>query len=104
MNARTIAPVDVPPPSTSGAKPVTTSRYTILDRQKPTLRHVLARWETLLALLLLAVFVIGGVSLEHFLDPYNLLDGTVNFSEKALIAELAAMNAAFPLGMAAGAK
>lgn len=86
MNARTIAPVDVPPPITSGAKTVTTSRYTILDRQKPTLRHVLARWETLLALLLLAVFVIGGVSLEHFLDPYNLLDGTVNFSEKALIA------------------
>lgn len=86
MNARTIAPVDVPPPITSGARPVTTSRYTILDRQKPTLRHVLARWETLLALLLLAVFVIGSASLEHFLDPYNLLDGTVNFSEKALIA------------------
>jgi rhamnose transport system permease protein len=78
MNARTIVQVNVQPPVTPGARPVTTSRYTILDRQKPTLRHVLARWETLLALLLLAVFVIGGVSLEHFLDPYNLLDGTVN--------------------------
>jgi len=63
-----------------------TSRYTILDRQPLGLRHALGRWESLLALLLIALFVCGGAVLPHFLDPYNLLDGTSNFSEKALIA------------------
>jgi rhamnose transport system permease protein len=63
-----------------------TSRYTILDREKPSLRQLATRWESLLALLLVAVFTAGGVALPHFLDPYNLLDGTANFSEKALIA------------------
>lgn len=82
MNATTIAPVETP----AAAKPAPTSRYTILDRQKPGLRGAVTRWESLLALLLLGVFVAGGVTLPHFLDPYNLLDGTVNFSEKALIA------------------
>jgi len=62
------------------------ARHTILERERTTLRHLLARWETLLTLLLLAVFVTGGALLPHFLDPYNLLDGTANFSEKALIA------------------
>jgi rhamnose transport system permease protein len=63
-----------------------TSRYTILDRQAIGLRQVVGRWESLLAMLLVALFVIGGAVLPHFLDPYNLLDGTSNFSEKALIA------------------
>ncbi|MFC5462651.1 ABC transporter permease [Massilia niabensis] len=63
-----------------------TSRYTILDRQKVGLRHLLGRWESLLAMLLVVLFVFGGAALPHFLDPYNLLDGTSNFSEKALIA------------------
>ncbi|MEW7847624.1 ABC transporter permease [Massilia aurea] len=75
MNASTLAETKAPP-----------SRYTILDRQKPAVRHLVTRWETLLALLLLAVFVTGGAVLPHFLDPYNLLDGTATFSEKALIA------------------
>jgi rhamnose transport system permease protein len=82
VNASTIAQTE----AQTGIPPEKTSRYTILDRQQPTLRHVLARWETLLALLLVAVFVLGGVVQPHFLDPYNLLDGTANFSEKALIA------------------
>ena len=86
MNATSIAQVEPPLDIKTVNDSSHTSRYTILDRKKPGLRHVLARWETLLALLLLAVFVAGGVTLEHFLDPYNLLDGTVNFSEKALIA------------------
>ena len=86
MNASTIAQVESTPKTKTVNESAHTSRYTILDRQRPSLRHVLARWETLLALLLLAVFIAGGVTLEHFLDPYNLLDGTVNFSEKALIA------------------
>ena len=82
MNATTIAQTV----AQTEADAVTTSRYTILDREKPALRHLVKRWESLLALLLLAVFVAGGVTLPHFLDPYNLLDGTANFSEKALIA------------------
>jgi rhamnose transport system permease protein len=64
----------------------TSSRYTILDRKAIGLRQVLGSWESLLAMLLVALFVIGGALLPHFLDPYNLLDGTSNFSEKALIA------------------
>lgn len=64
----------------------TTSRYTILDRQAVGLRQVLGSWESLLAMLLVLLFAIGGTVLPHFLDPYNLLDGTSNFSEKALIA------------------
>jgi len=62
------------------------SRHSIQERAPGALRHLATRWESLLALLLLAVFVAGGVTLPHFLDPYNLLDGTANFSEKALIA------------------
>jgi rhamnose transport system permease protein len=76
MNARTLEqPVEK-----------TTSRYTILDRQPGSLRQALGRWESLLAILLVLLFALGGAMLPHFLDPYNLLDGTANFSEKALIA------------------
>ena len=63
-----------------------TSRYTILDRETPRLATLLGRWESLLAMLFVAVFVANSVALPHFLDLYNLLDGTQNFSEKALIA------------------
>jgi rhamnose transport system permease protein len=67
-------------PSTGG------SRYTILDRESVGFRRLLGRWESLLALLLLAVFAACSIALPHFLDIYNLLDGTANFSEKAMIA------------------
>lgn len=73
-------------PTTTMHTETTTSRYTILDREAPRLKAVLGRWETLLALLLLAVFAGAGIALPHFLDLDNLLDGTQNFSEKALIA------------------
>jgi rhamnose transport system permease protein len=63
-----------------------TSRYTILDREAVKLKTILGRWESLLAMLLVAIFVIGSVAQPNFLDLYNLLDGTQNFSEKALIA------------------
>ena len=86
MNATTIVQTKNMTDSVAEPTPGGASRYAILDREKPALRHVVARWESLLALLLLAVFVAGGVTLPHFLDPYNLLDGTANFSEKALIA------------------
>jgi rhamnose transport system permease protein len=62
------------------------SRYTILDRETPRLKTILGRWESLLAMLFVAVFAANSIALPHFLDLYNLLDGTQNFSEKALIA------------------
>ncbi|WP_375341610.1 ABC transporter permease [Massilia phyllosphaerae] len=71
-------------PTPQSNKP--TSRYTILDREAVKLKSVLGRWETLLALLLIVVFTVNSIVLPHFLDLYNLLDGTQNFSEKALIA------------------
>ncbi|MBV7534679.1 ABC transporter permease [Duganella sp. sic0402] len=62
------------------------SRYVIADRPGFGLRALLARRESLLALLLLLAFLTNGVLLPHFLDLDNLADGTFNFSEKALIA------------------
>jgi rhamnose transport system permease protein len=63
-----------------------TSRYTILDRETPRLKTMLGSWESLLAMLFIVVFAANSIALPHFLDLYNLLDGTQNFSEKALIA------------------
>lgn len=72
-----------PSPLISGIK---TSRYTIRDSEQFRLGSVLRRWETLLALILLAVFVGNSLLLPNFFDLYNLADSTFNFSEKALIA------------------
>jgi rhamnose transport system permease protein len=63
-----------------------TSRYTILDRETVGIKAILTRWESLLAILLMLVFVTGSATLPGFFDLYNLLDATQNFSEKALIA------------------
>jgi rhamnose transport system permease protein len=62
------------------------SRYVIADRPGFRLGALLGRWESLLALLLVAAFAANAIVLPHFLDLYNLADGTFNFSEKALIA------------------
>lgn len=63
-----------------------TSRYTILDREAVKLKSILGRWESLLAMLFVLVFIANSVAQPYFLDLENLLDGTSNFSEKALIA------------------
>ena len=68
------------------ASATSASRYTILDRQPTQLKHVLGRWESLLALLMVVVFVANSLILPNFFDLHNLFDGTFNFSEKALIA------------------
>ena len=44
------------------------------------------RWESLLFLILAAVFVAFSLLSPAFLDPYNLFDATFNFLEKAIIA------------------
>lgn len=62
------------------------SRYLIADRPGFRLRGVVEKWESLLVLLLAAMFIAGGLLLPNFLDLHNLSDSTFNFSEKALIA------------------
>jgi len=56
--------------------------------ERPPLRlsDWLLRWEVLLALLLVIVFVANSLATPWFLDIYNLADATYNFSEKAIIA------------------
>lgn len=63
-----------------------TSRYTIAERQGFQFKEFLSRWETLLAILFVLVFVLNSLFLPNFFDLYNLADSTFNFSEKALIA------------------
>ena len=62
------------------------SRYLIADRAGFRLRGVFEKWESLLVLLLAALFIAGGLLLPNFLDLHNLSDSTFNFSEKSLIA------------------
>jgi rhamnose transport system permease protein len=52
-------------------------------RRRPSL---LARWESVLVLLLVAICAANGAASPYFLDVQNLLDSTQNFSEKALLA------------------
>jgi rhamnose transport system permease protein len=61
-------------------------RYLIADRPAFRLRGLFEKWESLLVLLLGAMFIVGGLLLPNFLDLHNLTDSTFNFSEKALIA------------------
>ncbi|MGS0743896.1 ABC transporter permease [Glaciimonas sp. GG7] len=68
------------------ASDITTSRYTIGERKGFRFRELMGRWETLLGLLFIMVFIANSVLLPNFFDFYNLADSTFNFSEKALIA------------------
>ena len=58
----------------------------VLDRPKHGLTDRLLRWESILLVLLVAVFVANALATPWFLDIYNLADATYNFSEKAIIA------------------
>lgn len=44
------------------------------------------RWETLLLLVALAIFVFNAFASPYFLNPWNLSDASFNFTEKAIIA------------------
>lgn len=61
-------------------------KHVIADSGGFTWGALLRRWETLLLGVLVIVVVFGSLTLNEFLDPYNLADSTFNFSEKALIA------------------
>lgn len=56
------------------------------DRLGSRTTDIVYSWETLLILVLLAVFTINSLASPYFLDPWNLSDATFNFTEKALIA------------------
>jgi rhamnose transport system permease protein len=72
------------PTSTASLQPA--SRYVVSDRAPRRLADMLLRWETILVILLVAVFVSNTLISPYFLDLYNLADTTYNFSEKAIIA------------------
>ena len=61
----------------------TASRYGTVDRLPRTLGERILRWESLLVLLLIAVFIVNSLLSPYFLDPYNLFDATFNFNERA---------------------
>ena len=59
--------------------------------KSPTARRagsptILLRWESILVVLLIGVIVVNASISPYFLDFYNLLDATFNFSEKAILA------------------
>ena len=48
--------------------------------------HALVRWETVLALAVVAEFVFFSTVSPYFLNPYTLSDATFNFTERGVIA------------------
>ena len=65
---------------------MTSLRYEVADRRRTAASDIWLRWEVLLLVLLAAVMVINSRLSPWFLDYYNLLDSTFNFSEKAIMA------------------
>jgi rhamnose transport system permease protein len=58
----------------------------IPDRLTSRASQMIWSWESLLLIVLAAVFTINSFASPYFLDPWNLSDATFNFTEKALIA------------------
>ncbi len=67
------------------SSPASAPRYEVADRPTLRLADILLRWETILVLLLIGVFVFNASISPYFLDFYNLSDATFNFSEKAIL-------------------
>jgi len=65
---------------------MTSLRYEVADRRKPAAADFWLRWEVLLLVLLAVVMLVNSRLSPWFLDYYNLLDSTFNFSEKAIMA------------------
>ena len=70
---------------------VSSARYEVADRAPRRFSDFALAWETILTLLLIAVFVVNTIASPYFLDVYNLSDATFNFSEKAIVALAMAM-------------
>lgn len=58
----------------------------LTDRPRRSWTQWIQRWEIILAALLAVVFMVNTQLSPYFLDIYNLIDSTFNFSEKAIIA------------------
>lgn len=58
----------------------------IPDRLKSPAERALKSWESLLFVVMVAIFVVNSFASPYFLDPWNLSDATFNFTEKALVA------------------
>ena len=58
----------------------------IPDRLKSPAERVLKSWESLLFVVMVAIFIINSFASPYFLDPWNLSDASFNFTEKALVA------------------
>jgi rhamnose transport system permease protein len=65
---------------------MTSLRYEVADRRKAAAADFWLRWEVLLLVLLGVVMLVNSRLSPWFLDYYNLLDSTFNFSEKAIMA------------------
>jgi rhamnose transport system permease protein len=65
---------------------MTSVRYAVADRRKAAAADFWLRWEVLLLVLLAVVMLVNSRLSPWFLDYYNLLDSTFNFSEKAIMA------------------
>ncbi len=65
---------------------MTSLRYAVADRRKAAAADFWLRWEVLLLVLLAVVMLVNSRLSPWFLDYYNLLDSTFNFSEKAIMA------------------
>ena len=65
---------------------MTSLRYEVADRRKAAAADFWLRWEVLLLVLLAVVMLVNSRLSPWFLDYYNLLDSTFNFSEKAIMA------------------
>jgi rhamnose transport system permease protein len=65
---------------------MTSLRYEVADRGRRVAADFWLRWEVLLLVLLAAVMLVNSRLSPWFLDYYNLLDSTFNFSEKAIMA------------------
>jgi rhamnose transport system permease protein len=58
----------------------------IPDRLKGSGERIFKSWESLLFVVMVAIFIVNSFASPYFLDPWNLSDATFNFTEKALVA------------------
>ena len=63
----------------------------IPDRLTSGFSRAARSWETLLLIVVVAIFIVNSFASPYFLDPWNLSDATFNFTEKAMIAFAMAM-------------
>lgn len=56
------------------------------SQRRPTPVAIFLRWESLLVMLFVAVFIVNALLSPHFFETRNLFDATFNFMEKSIIA------------------